>query len=171
MTHPTNPHPTQTFTATATTSGRQHRNLAAADPTGPAGPVGSVDPCSVAWPTPVPQTEVWTAQRIHALGAVTDLPTAGAILGLSRTAAYDLAKQHRFPVPVLRAGTRYRVPVAPILAALHLPTAPHQQPAGRGLDPARAPSVDRPAESEPARCPTCHQPPPAGGWPTPGRTQ
>jgi hypothetical protein len=168
MTHPTNPHPTQTSTTTATTSNRQHRNLAA-DPTGPA---GSVDPHGVAGPAHAPQTEVWTAQRIHALGAVTDLPTAGAIFGLSRTAAYDLAKQDRFPVPVLRAGTRYRVPVAPILAALHLPAAPHPVPAGRGLDPARAPSVDRPAESEPARCPTCHQPQPvpAGVWPAPGHT-
>jgi hypothetical protein len=168
MTHPTNPHPTQTST-TVTTNSRQQRDLAAAaDPTGPAGFVGS---CSVAAPAHPPQAAVvWTAQRIHALGAVTDLPTAGAIFGLSRTAAYDLAKQDRFPVPVLRAGTRYRVPVAPILAALHLPATPPQKPAGRGLDPARAPSVDRPAESEPARCPTCHQPPPAGAWPAPGHT-
>jgi hypothetical protein len=63
---------------------------------------------------------VWTAERIRALGAVTDLPTAAAIFGLSRTVAYDLAKNGQFLVPVLRAGTRYRVPVAPILAALHI---------------------------------------------------
>jgi hypothetical protein len=169
MTHPTNPNPTQT--STTATSSRQHRTFAAADhPTDP-GSAGSVDPHGVAAPAHPPQTVVWTAQRIHALGAVTDLPTAGAIFGLSRTAAYDLAKQDRFPVPVLRAGTRYRVPVAPILAALHLPAAPHHVPAGRGLDPARAPSVDRPAESEPARCPTCHQSPPAGAWSAPGRTR
>jgi hypothetical protein len=167
MTHPTKPYPTQPST-TPTTSSRRDWNLTAADPTGPA---GSVDPCRVAEPARPPQAAVWTAQRIHALGAVTDLPTAGAIFGLSRTAAYDLAKQDRFPVPVLRAGTRYRVPVAPILAALHLPAAPHPVPAGRGLDSARAPSVDRPAESEPARCPTCQQPPPAGGWPAPDRTR
>lgn len=69
--------------------------------------------------------EPWTGQRILALGAVTDLPTAAAIFGLSRTSAYDLARRGLFPVPVLRAGTRYRVPVAPILAALHLVADPH----------------------------------------------
>ncbi|MDZ5447915.1 DNA-binding protein [Micromonospora sp. 4G57] len=65
----------------------------------------------------------WTAQRIRALGTVTDLSTAAKIFGLSRSVAYDLAKRDRFPVPVLRFGSRYRVPVAAILTALHLPTA------------------------------------------------
>jgi hypothetical protein len=32
-----------------------------------------------------------------------------------------LRSDHRFPVPVIRIANRYRVPVAPILAALHLP--------------------------------------------------
>ena len=64
---------------------------------------------------------VWTEQRIRALGAVTDLPTAAGIFGLGRALAYELAKNDQFPVPVLRVGTRYRVPVAPILTALHLP--------------------------------------------------
>lgn len=67
--------------------------------------------------------DTWTAQRIRALGAVTDLSTAARIFGLSRSVAYDLAKRDRFPVPVLRFGTRYRVPVAAILDALHLPAA------------------------------------------------
>jgi hypothetical protein len=64
--------------------------------------------------------EVWTEERIRSLGAVTDLPTAGRIFGLGRSLAYELAKIDQFPVPVIRVGTRYRVPVAPILAALHL---------------------------------------------------
>lgn len=63
----------------------------------------------------------WTAERILALGLVTDLTTAASIFGLSRSTAYDLAKRDRFPVSVLRFGTRYRVPVAAILRALHLP--------------------------------------------------
>ncbi|MEV1107809.1 MULTISPECIES: helix-turn-helix transcriptional regulator [unclassified Micromonospora] len=67
--------------------------------------------------------DTWTTQRIRALGTVTDLGTAARIFGLSRSVAYDLAKRDRFPVPVLRFGTRYRVPVAAILTALHLPTA------------------------------------------------
>jgi hypothetical protein len=71
-------------------------------------------------------TALWTAERIHALGAVTDLPTAAQIFGLSRAAAYDLAKRDAFPVAVLRFGTRYRVPVAAILAALHIPVTDEQ---------------------------------------------
>jgi predicted DNA-binding transcriptional regulator AlpA len=73
---------------------------------------------------PARRLEVWTGERIRALGAVTDLSTAASILGLSRAVAYDLAKTGRFPVPLIRVGTRYRVPVAAILAALHLDPQP-----------------------------------------------
>ena len=79
---------------------------------------------------PAGHREVWTAARIRALGAVTDLTTAASILGLSRAAAYELAKNDRFPVPLIRVGTRYRVPVAAILTALHL----DPQPPARGGD-------------------------------------
>jgi hypothetical protein len=82
---------------------------------------------------------VWTEQRIRALGTVTDLPTAARILGLGRALAYELAKNDDFPVPVIRVGTRYRVPVAPILAALHLPAADD-------LTGSAPPSVDHHAE-------------------------
>ena len=82
---------------------------------------------------------VWTEARIRALGAVTDLPTAARIFGLGRALAYQLAKNQRFPVPVLRVGNRYRVPVAPILATLHLP-------AGDDLTMTAQPSVDQHAE-------------------------
>ena len=61
---------------------------------------------------------VWTEARIRALGAVTDLPTAGRIFGLGRSLAYELAKNDDFPAPVLRVGSRYRVPVAGILTTL-----------------------------------------------------
>ncbi|GLY04998.1 DNA-binding protein [Actinoplanes sp. NBRC 101535] len=63
---------------------------------------------------------VWTEDRIRALGAVTDLPTAARIFGLGRSLAYDLARDGRFPAPVIRAGTRYRIPVAGILTVLGL---------------------------------------------------
>jgi hypothetical protein len=66
-------------------------------------------------------TATWTAERIRALGAVTTVPVAAAIFGLSRSVAYDLIRADGFPVPVLRFGARYRVPVAAILTALHLP--------------------------------------------------
>jgi hypothetical protein len=66
----------------------------------------------------------WTPERIRALGSVTDIATAGQILGLSRSTAYALAADDTFPVPVLRVGSGYRVPVAGLLAALHIPLAP-----------------------------------------------
>lgn len=66
----------------------------------------------------------WTPGCIRALGSVTDVPTAAAIFGIGRSVAYELVQLGGFPVPVLRLGSRYRVPVAAILAALHLPVDP-----------------------------------------------
>lgn len=71
---------------------------------------------------------VWTAPEIQALGATTDLATAAAILGISRSAAYKLAARDAFPVPLFRAGAHYRVPTAPILRTLHLDPTPDQGP-------------------------------------------
>lgn len=65
-------------------------------------------------------TPVWTAEGVRRLGTTTDVVTAGQILGLSRTTAYRLARLGQFPVPLLRAGAQYRVPVAGLLAALHI---------------------------------------------------
>lgn len=70
----------------------------------------------------VASTEVWTEQRIRALGAITDLPTAGRIFGLGRAMSYELARTGQFPVPVIRVGARYKVPVAGILTILGLRT-------------------------------------------------
>jgi hypothetical protein len=85
-----------------------------------------------------PADEGWTLQRVSALGVVTDVPTAGQILGLSRTTAYTLARAGRFPVPVLRVGRLYRVSVNDLLRVLNLPTDP---PDGR-LERPPARSVD-----------------------------
>jgi hypothetical protein len=71
-------------------------------------------------------TAAWTVEAIQALGAVTTVPVAASIFGLSRSVAYDLIRAGTFPVPVLRFGTRYRVAVRAILAALHMPTDPDQ---------------------------------------------
>jgi predicted site-specific integrase-resolvase len=68
---------------------------------------------------------VWAEQDIRSLGATTDLVTAAAIVGVGRTTAHVLARAGEFPVPVIRVGHRYRVPVAPILRLLGLdPTPP-----------------------------------------------
>ena len=47
-----------------------------------------------------------------------DIVTAGRLLGIGRTTAYQLARHGQFPVPVLRIGGGYRVPTAPLLALL-----------------------------------------------------
>jgi excisionase family DNA binding protein len=52
------------------------------------------------------------------LPATIDVVTAARALGIGRTTAYQLARAGEFPVPVLRLGTRYRVPTATVLRAL-----------------------------------------------------
>jgi hypothetical protein len=64
--------------------------------------------------------QVWTEQRIRALGTLTDIPTAGRIFGLGRARAYELAKLGDFPVPIIPIGARFKVPVAGILTTLGL---------------------------------------------------
>jgi hypothetical protein len=51
-----------------------------------------------------------------------DIVTAGRLLGIGRTTAYQLARHDRFPVPVLRIGGGYKVPTAPLLALLGIDT-------------------------------------------------
>jgi hypothetical protein len=60
----------------------------------------------------------WSIEDIVALGATTDLVTAGEILGMGRTKSHQMARSGQFPVPVLRFGNRYVVPVQPILDML-----------------------------------------------------
>ena len=90
----------------------------------------------------------WTADTIRTLGTVTTVPVAASIFGLSRSVAYDLVRTGQFPVPVLRFGTRYRIPVAAILTALHMPLGPADDLTDRrndaSIDHARNPQgVDR----------------------------
>ncbi|MGC4766038.1 DNA-binding protein [Micromonospora sp. DT46] len=61
---------------------------------------------------------VWTIEAVRELGVTTDVETAGAILGIGRTKAYELAKTNKFPVRLLRVGRRYLVPVPAILKLL-----------------------------------------------------
>ncbi|GAB3946715.1 helix-turn-helix domain-containing protein [Micromonospora vulcania] len=65
-------------------------------------------------------TPIWTAKRIRGLGPSTDLATAASVLDMSRSTAYKLIRRDAFPVPHFRVGTHYRIPTAPLLAALHL---------------------------------------------------
>lgn len=65
--------------------------------------------------------EVWTPERVLALGVKTDVPTAGAILGnLCKDESYRMVKRGDFPVPVIKVGRKLFVPTAPILELLGL---------------------------------------------------
>ncbi|SEF78526.1 Helix-turn-helix domain-containing protein [Thermomonospora echinospora] len=60
--------------------------------------------------------------EVTELPSVVDIVTAARALGLSRTYAYELAKRGEFPCKVIRIGTGYRVPTAPLLDLLGLAT-------------------------------------------------
>jgi hypothetical protein len=64
---------------------------------------------------------VWTPEAVRDLGMTTDVETAASILGIGRTKAYELAKADEFPVPLIRVGRRYVVPVPAILRLLGTP--------------------------------------------------
>ncbi|GII96293.1 hypothetical protein [Sinosporangium siamense] len=56
--------------------------------------------------------KVKTAVALTEAGpAVIDVVTAGRLLGMGRTKAYQLAKAGLFPCKVIRIGSRYQVPV------------------------------------------------------------
>lgn len=59
-------------------------------------------------------------QELDALPAVVDVPTAARVLGLSRTAAYELIRVGGWPTPVFRLGRLIRIPTAPMLNLLGL---------------------------------------------------
>jgi predicted DNA-binding transcriptional regulator AlpA len=64
------------------------------------------------------------------LPPVLDVPTAGRLLGLGRSAAYDLIVAGLWPTPVLRLGRRLRIPTAPLLALLGLDSVRPSQAGG-----------------------------------------
>jgi predicted DNA-binding transcriptional regulator AlpA len=54
-------------------------------------------------------------RELLALPPVVDVPTAAAVLNLSRTNAYELIREDAWPTPVLRIGRLIRIPTAPLL--------------------------------------------------------
>ena len=54
--------------------------------------------------------------QVRGLPRVAEVPTAAAVLGLGRTAAYELIRVGKWPTPILRLGKLIRVPSAPLLA-------------------------------------------------------
>ncbi|MGZ4517142.1 MAG: DNA-binding protein [Mycobacteriaceae bacterium] len=60
----------------------------------------------------------WTPEKVRAPGVRTDLATANNVLGISRNSGYQLVSKDDYPVPLLRLGNRYVVPVAGLLDLL-----------------------------------------------------
>lgn len=61
--------------------------------------------------------------ELRRLPVVVDLLTAAAALGIGRTTAYEMVRTGRWPTPVLRLGSRIRVPTAALRAVLSVSTA------------------------------------------------
>jgi predicted DNA-binding transcriptional regulator AlpA len=55
---------------------------------------------------------------MNELPPVVDLLTAAAMLGVGRTAAYQLVRAGQWPTPVIRLGRLIRIPSAPLLELL-----------------------------------------------------
>ena len=63
-----------------------------------------------------------TASEVRALPAVVDVVTAGEILGVGRSVAYELVRTNRFPTPVLRVGRQIKIPTVYLIDLLRLST-------------------------------------------------
>lgn len=61
-------------------------------------------------------------EDLRRLPVVLDLLTAAEILGIGRTTAYEMVRTGRWPTPVLRLGSRIRVPTAALRELLSLST-------------------------------------------------
>jgi predicted site-specific integrase-resolvase len=61
-----------------------------------------------------------TREELLALPAAVDLVTAGRALGIGRTTAHTLVRSGRWPTPVVRVGSSYRVPTMAILRLLEV---------------------------------------------------
>ncbi|OZE90175.1 hypothetical protein CH298_13155 [Rhodococcoides fascians] len=59
--------------------------------------------------------------QIDQLGVSTDLVTAAAAFGISKSSAYTAAAKGTFPCQVIRVGARYIVPTAGLRKALGMP--------------------------------------------------
>lgn len=59
---------------------------------------------------------------LRKLPVVVDLLTAAEVLGVGRTAAYEMVRSGRWPTPVIRLGSRIRVPTAALRELLSLST-------------------------------------------------
>ena len=62
-----------------------------------------------------------THDELLALPSVLDVLTAGRVLGIGRSLAYELVRTGAWPTTVLRIGKLIKIPTAPLLRLLDLP--------------------------------------------------
>ena len=74
---------------------------------------------------PTLTTRVMTRDDALALPPVVNLPTAAEVLGLGRSAAYELVRRGQWPTPILRLGRLIRVPTAPLIALVGIDAQVH----------------------------------------------
>ncbi len=60
-------------------------------------------------------TATLSEEQVRTLPPVVDVQTAATVLGIGRTAAYELIRTDKWPTPVLRLGKLIRIPSAPLL--------------------------------------------------------
>lgn len=63
-----------------------------------------------------------THDELLALPPVLDVPTAGRVLGVGRSLAYELVRTGAWPTTVLRVGKLIKIPTAPLIRLLNEPT-------------------------------------------------
>jgi len=59
-----------------------------------------------------------THEELLALPPVLDVPTAGRVLGVGRSLAYELVRTNAWPTTVLRIGKLIKIPKAPLMMLL-----------------------------------------------------
>ena len=64
-----------------------------------------------------------TPNQLRDLPTVIDVTTAADLLGIGRSAAYELVRRGDWPTPTLRLGRLIKVPVAPLLELLGVTSA------------------------------------------------
>jgi predicted DNA-binding transcriptional regulator AlpA len=57
----------------------------------------------------------FTEDDLRNLPPVVDVPTAAAVLGIGRSAAYDLIRTEKWPTPTVRLGKLIRIPTSALL--------------------------------------------------------
>ena len=62
------------------------------------------------------ERRVMTREDALALPPVVSISTAAELLGLGRSAAYELVRSGQWPTPILRLGRLIKVPTAPLIA-------------------------------------------------------